>query len=283
MKQKRNFLIADLAFLFMLLLLFACILFISGTPASFQKNMVILAVVLTTVIITYFSALSVGLVLNIIMIFSYATYVIVYAVSRGVPISSDIYFWLVWSPCMTVAAYLFTWRTRQAERNNDEMSEQLVRLSGVDPETELKNIRSFERECAVYTNIARRYQMNLVLVVWQFRYQRELAQMLGRDGLLRLMRQISEEILQSLRQEDALYLLDGDPFMWGTLLFTEIESVHIVVDRVRERLGALALPSASGKHQIALEIRSGAARLSEVVDSPFQLIDEAKKKLEYDV
>ncbi|WMJ82958.1 GGDEF domain-containing protein [Oscillospiraceae bacterium LTW-04] len=283
MKQNRNFLIADLAFLCMLLLLFVCILFISGTPDSFQKNTIILAAVLTTVIITYFSTLPIGLILNIVMIFSYATYVIVYAAYRGVTISSDIYFWIIWSPCMTTAVYLFSGRTKQAEKHNEQMKEQLVRLSGVDPETELKNIRSFERECGVYMNISRRYQMSLVVVVWQFRYQRELTQMLGQNGLMQLAKQISKELLESLRQEDALYMLDNNPFTWGTMLFTDLESTHIVVDRVLKRLEKLDLTSASGKHKINLEMRSGAARFSERIDTPFQLLEEAKKKLEYDV
>ncbi len=283
MKQNRNFLIADLAFLFMLLLLFVCILFIAGTPDSFQKNMILLAAVLATVIITHFSTLPIGLMLNIVMIFGYATYVIVYAAYRGVSISTDIYFWIIWSPCLTVAVHLFLGRTRQAEKQNEQMREQLVRLSGVDPETELKNIRSFERECGVYMNISRRYQMSLVVVVWQFRYQRELTQMLGQNGLMQLVKQISKEILQSLRQEDALYMLDNNPFMWGTMLFTDLESTHIVVDRVLKRLEKLDLASASGKHQIILEMRSGAARFSEITDTPFQLLEEAKKKLEYDV
>lgn len=283
MKQNRNFLFADLAFLCMLLLMFICILFMSGTQDSFQKNMIILAAVMATVIITYFSTLPIGLVLNIVMIFSYATYVIVYAAHRGVSISSDIYFWIIWSPCMTTAVYLFSGRTKQAEKHNEQMKEQLVRLSGVDPETELKNIRSFERECGVYMNISRRYQMSLVVIVWQFRYQRELTQMLGQNGLMQLVKQISKEILQSLRQEDALYMLDNNPFMWGTMLFTDLESTHIVVDRVRKRLEMLDLTSASGKHKINLEMRSGATRFSERIDTPFQLLEEAKKKLEYDV
>lgn len=283
MKQNRNFLIADLAFLAMLLLLFVCILFVAGTPESFQKNIIILAAVLTTVIITYFSTLPVGLVLNIVMIFGYATYVIVYAAYRGVAISSDIYFWIIWSPCMTIAVYLFSGRTKQAEKQNEQMHEQLARLSGVDPETELKNIRSFERDCGVYMNISRRYQMGLVVVVWEFRYQRELTQMLGQNGLLQLVKQISKEILASLRQEDALYMLDNNPFTWGTMLFTDLESTHIVVNRVLKRLENLDLTSASGKNKIILEMRSGAARFSERIDTPFQLLDEAKKKLEYDV
>ena len=184
---------------------------------------------------------------------------------------------------MTTAVYLFSGRTKQAEKHNEQMKEQLVRLSGVDPETELKNIRSFERECGVYMNIWRRYQMSRGVVVWQFRYQRELTQMLGQNGLMQLVKQISKEILQSLRQEDALYMLDSNPFMWGTMLFTDLESTHIVVDRVRKRLEMLDLTSASGKHKINLEMRSGATRFSERINTPFQLLEEAKKKLEYDV
>lgn len=283
MKAKKNFLVADVAYLCMLLLLFVCILFISENPDSLEKNTIILAIVLTVVIITYFSSLAAGLVMNIVMIFCYSVYVIVTSAYNGVTIDTDIYFWIFWSPCMTTTAFLFSKRTLMAEKENKQMNEQLQRLSGVDAVTELKNMRGFEQECGVYMKISRRYNMELVLLVWQFRYQRELVQMVGAEGLEKLVIQISQTIASCLREEDAVFMLDNNPYLWGTLLFTNSEAMHIVVDRVEKRLEQIEIKSASGKHSLALEMRVGNSRYSEHIQSPFYFLEQAKKRAEYDV
>jgi len=283
MKAKRNFLVADIAYLGMLLLLFVCILFISENPDNLQKNSIILAAVLIMVIITYFTSLTAGLVLNIVMIFGYSVYVIVSAAYRGITVDSNIYFWIFWTPCITVTAYLFARRTLSAEKENEKAQEQLQRLSGVDALTELKNMRGFEQECNVYMKISRRYNMELVLLVWQFRYQRELSQMIGEEGLQKLVVQVSQIIAACLREEDAVFMLDNDPYLWGTLLFTNAEATHIIIERVQKELEHIELKSGSGKHLLALDMRVGTARCSELVQSPFHFLEQAKKRAQYDV
>lgn len=283
MNRKNSFLISDVAYLLMLLLIFVCILFIVGSPDELQKNFIILAVVLMVVMITYFTTITAGLLMNILMIFGYSAYVILRAAYQGAAIDQNVYFWIIWSPCMTAASFLFARRAQLAEAEIKKNGEQLRRLSGVDAVTELKNVRGFEQECGVYMKISRRYSMDLVLIVWQFRYQRELVQMLGQEGLERLAVQISKIITGSLREEDAVFLLDNEPYLWGTLLFTNLEAARIVIDRVAGQLEQLDIKSLSGKHSLALEMRVGGAQYTEDVLLPFELLEKSKKNLEYDV
>ncbi|MBE6906659.1 MAG: diguanylate cyclase [Ruminococcaceae bacterium] len=283
MRGDKNALIADISFVCILLLLFICTLFVAASPDYLLKNAVILAVVFAVVIATYFSSLTAGLILNMVLIFGYVTYLILFSALKGVSFTPDVYFWMVWSPCMTAATHLFTRRTLLQEKENERLRSQLVRLSGVDSLTELKNMRSYERECHVYIKISRRYKMELVLLVWQFRFQRELAQMIGPGGLERLVKQVSKVITSCLREEDAVYLLDSSPYLWGTLLFTDSDSIHVVIDRVEKQLEKIDLRDASGKRKIALDMRIGTIRYSEQIDSPFQLLEQAKKRIEYDV
>lgn len=283
MRSDKNTLASDISFLCMLLLLFICVLFIVGSPDHLLENVIILAVVFALAIITYFSSLTAGLVLNMVFIFGYVTCLILFSMLKGVSLAPDVYFWMVLSPCVTVATHLFTRRTLLQEKENERLRLQLARLSGVDSLTELKNMRSYERECHVYIKISRRYKMELVLLVWQFRFQRELAQMIGPGGLERLVKQVSEVITSCLREEDAVYLLDNSPYLWGTLLFTDSDSVHVVIERVEKHLEKIDLRDTSGKRKIALDMRVGTIRYSEQVDSPFQLLEQAKKRIEYDV
>lgn len=284
MRNNKNALTADIAFLCMLLLTFLCVLFLTGDPQNLQSNSIILAVVLGATILTYFTNLTTGLVINLVLIFIYMTYVIFMAAYYGAAIQSNTYFWVLWTPCMTTASYLFSRRTLLLEEENTKLHRQLTRLSGVDTLTELKNMRSFERDCNVYMKISKRYSMELGLIVWEFRYQKELAQIIGAPRMEELAKLVSTEISASLREEDAVYLLDSAPYSWGTLLFTNAESTHIVIDRVESRIRQIDLQDLSGKHDVYLEMRVGSAIYSdEALNSPLTFLSLAKQQTEYNV
>ncbi len=283
MKAKKSFIIADVSFLGMLLLIFICVIFMAENTESLQKNSIILAIAMTVVIVTYFTSIASGLVLNIVMIFVFSVYVMVSSAYKGVSIDPNIYFWIIWSPCMTTLTYLLSMRTLVAEKENAAMSEQLQRLSGVDRLTELKNMRGFEQECTVYMKIARRYKLELVLLVWQVRYQNELAQMVGANGIETLVKQISRCIGETLREEDAVFILGDNPYLWGTLLFTSSEATDIITNRVGKRLEEIEIKTSSGRHTVAVDMRVGTAMYSDQILSPFHFLEQAIKGAEYDV
>ncbi|WRS28840.1 diguanylate cyclase [Oscillospiraceae bacterium MB08-C2-2] len=283
MKENRRFLGVDISFLAMLLLLFISVFFIGSDTEAMTGNFILLAVSAACAMLTYFTSLTAGLVVNLVLIFAYVTYTIFTSASSGVEVPVSTYFWMFWSPLMTTVTYFFTRRTFQAEEQNRVLQEQLDRLSGVDSLTELKNIRSFEADCAVYMKIAKRYHMSLVLVVWEFRFQRELGHMLGKEGLLDLVKRVSRQITAALREEDAIYLLEGDPYTWGSLLFTDPESVSIVVERVKNQLAEIQIQDAASRHSIELSMRVGIATFDDTITSPLALLEKAHKRSEYDV
>ncbi|TCL41900.1 GGDEF domain-containing protein [Harryflintia acetispora] len=281
--KNRSSLVADLSFLFMLLLMFVCILFLAGDQDNIWTNCAVLAVATGVVIVTYFTSLVTGLICNLVLIFGYVTFIIVTALYGGGGVPGYVYFWILWTPAMTVAVHLFTHYTARLDQENEKLRRQLTKLSGVDTLTELKNMRGFERDATVYMKISRRYNMELMLIVWEFRYQRELRQIIGAQNLERVVQQVSGAISSSLRAEDAVYLLSDDPYAWGTLLFTNAESVHVVIERVESRIRQIELRDMSGKHDIYLDMRVGSASLDEKTDSPLLFLEQARRQSEYDV
>jgi len=281
--KLNNSLVTDLAFLCSLLLMLVCIFFMAENYGSLQRNIIILSIVFLVVIITYFTSIAAGLIMNIVMIFAYCLYIIVSAAYKGVTVESEIYFWIFWSPAMTASTYLFTRRTLMAESENNVMKEQINYLSAVDALTGIKNMRGFEQDGLVYMKISHRYNLDLVLLVWEFRFQRELMRMIGAEGLEKLVVQISQIIGASLREEDEVFLLDDNPYMWGTLLFTNTETTDIVIARVDSQLKKVDLKNASGKHSIQLDMRVGIAQYSDQIQSPLHFLEQAKKSSEYDV
>lgn len=283
MKLKNNSLVTDLAFMCMLLLMLICVIFMLQNYDNLQRNTIILVIVLINVIITYFTTIAAGLIINIAMIFGYSVYIILSSAYKGVSIQSEIYFWIIWSPLMIVSSYLFTRRTLLAEKENFEMHERIKCLSAVDVLTGLKNMRGFEQDGLVYMKISHRYSLELVMLVWQFRFQKELTQMIGEGGLKKLVKQISKQIAESLREEDEIFMLDDNPYMWGTLLFTNAETTDIIIDRIAKQLKKIDIRNASGKHAIQLDMRVGTARYSEQIQTPLQFLEQARKSSEYDV
>ena len=282
MKNKNAF-VADLAFLCMLLLVFICVLFLAGDPDNIWTNSVILTVACAVAVLTYFTNLTAGLVCNLVLVFAYVSYIIVKAVYTGESIPSYTYFWILWTPAMTAAVYLFTQRTTRLETENEHMLRQLTLLSGVDAQTELRNMQSFMRDAGVYMKISRRYDMKLMLFVWEFRFAREVEQLAGKGRMEELVKQVSDAITASLREEDAVYILDAAPHAWGTLLFTNPDSAHIVIERVESHIRQIDVQDISGKHDLYLDMRVGSAEYGEAVQSPLEFLELAKKQSEFDV
>ena len=78
-------------------------------------------------------------------------------------------------------------------------------------------------------------------------------------------------------------MLDKEPCLWGTLLFTNADSTQIVIDRVTKRLQKVEILSLTGKHNVTIEVRIGRAKYDETIQSPFHFLEQAKKEAEYDV
>ena len=283
MRWNRTSMITDIAFLSLLGLMFVGIIFIAGDGQSFGINAGILCVATALAIFTYFTNLTAGLVANIVLIFGYVSYVIYVSVTRGIAVQTYTYFWVVWTPLFTGAIAVFGQQTGWLHASLDKMGAQLNELTTVDVNTKLKNLRAFHTEGLVYMRIAVRYSMRLTLLVWELRYPRELAHILGKKRMDELVERISEVISTSLRAEDAVYLLDDKPYKWGTLLFTSTDSHQIVADRVRKNIQALNLKDSQKKFRLNFEMRVGTAEFTQDITSSLQLLEKASKQMEYDV
>jgi GGDEF domain-containing protein len=125
--------------------------------------------------------------------------------------------------------------------------------------------------------------MHLTLLIWELRYPRELEHILGKSRMDELVSRISEVISASLRTEDAVYLLDDKPYQWGTLIFTNVTAHEIVVERVRKNIQALELEDVGKRRRLNFEMRVGIAEFTPDITSSLQLLDKAKKQMEFDV
>ncbi|EJT8158709.1 GGDEF domain-containing protein [Listeria monocytogenes] len=284
MKKITNNLFADIGFLFFILLSFITIGFMINTPDEYLRNIILLNITFLLVIITYFTNLTLGLILNVLYIFIYATYIIYEIVANQIAYGFGSYFWLIITPLFTVASAMFTRNTSRLQEENTKIKQQNLYLGTIDQETLLKNIVSFQNDERIFSSISRRYDLPLSLMVIKVRHWRELKRFQSEDEMRLALQDISAILETCIRTSDVLYLLDKSDATWGLLLLTDEPGGKLVADRIKSRIAEANTEEFAAKYRVKLELRIGTSQFdSEKVKTPLDFIELATKELEYDV
>ncbi|ULO07752.1 diguanylate cyclase [Paenibacillus sp. 19GGS1-52] len=284
MRRNRSNLISDVAFLLFLVLIYICIVFIAGTPDSYIQNIIILNVAFLLAIVTYFTTVTAGLVLNLVFIFSYGFFILYQTVSQGATIGVNTYFWLLMTPLLTVVVWIFTLSGRQLQTENERLEKKTANLATVDEHTDLRNSFSFQKDALLFTGISTRYKIPLTLLVVKVKYWNEIRRLIPEEQLSEAIYDVSQINQSSIRTNDALYLLDKEDATWGLLLFTDNDGAKIVIERLKYKLQELNDTEFSRKYKVNLGLKIGAVEYqSDTIENPFDFIVQAKKQLEYDV
>ncbi|MNO32079.1 hypothetical protein D3C76_220630 [compost metagenome] len=284
MRRNRSSLFSDLAFLVFLVLNFICIVFIAGSPDHYIQNIIILNIAFLLALVTYFTTVTAGLVLNLAFIFGYGFFVLYQTVSGGETIGVNTYFWLIMTPLLTVVIWVFASRTRELQEENEQLEKRTANLATVDENTDLRNILSFQKDASLFTGISTRYSIPLTLLVVKVKYWSEIRRLIPEEQLSEAIYDVSQLSQSSIRTNDALYLLDKEDATWGLLLFTDREGAKIVIERIKFKLQELNDTEFSAKYKVNLGLKIGAVQYeAETVENPFDFILQAKKQLEYDV
>lgn len=283
MRRNRS-LVSDIALLSFLVLSFLCIVFIAGAPDDYLQNIIILTVAFILAIVTYFTTVTAGLVLNLVFIFAYGFYTMYQTITLGETISLNTYFWLIMTPLLTVVLWVFTLSDRDLQVENEQLRKKTANMAIVDENTNLRNSISFQTDATLFTSISTRYQIPLTLLVVKVKYWKEIRRIIPEDQLAEAIYDVSQLSQASIRTNDALYLLDKDEATWGLLLFTDSDGAKIVIERIKLKLQELNDNNFSRKYKVSLGLKIGAVEYQAgTIENPLDFIVQAKKQLEYDV
>ena len=282
MKNKRNNLAADISYIALLILLFLCIVYIVGFAEHAAYSIIILCLIFAVMIITHFTSLTLGLIFNITAIFGAATFIIYRIWSRAAAVDSEIYFWMVMSPVLTTVSYAVFYNMRELEEENESLNTYVKDFSTIDEATGLKNLRAYEMEMPVYHRIAKRYGLELLLIVWEFRYEEDLKRMVGRDYMKKAVKRISSMMEGVVRREDVIYLMSEQPYRWGTMMLTKRGSEEVITNRLKGKFAALDLAEILGRNIPVVEMRIGAS-YAEEGEEALSLYEKTENELQYDV
>lgn len=283
-RRNRSSLISDAAFLFFLVLVYVCIVFIAGSPDHYVQNIIILNVAFILAVVTYFTSVTAGLVLNLAFIFGYGFFVFYQTVSQGETIGLSTYFWLLMTPVLTVVVWFFTMGNRQLQEENENLKKRTSNLATVDENTDLRNSVAFQKDASLFTGISTRYKIPLTLLVVKVKYWNEIRRLIPEEQLAEAIYDVSQLSQSSIRTNDALYLLDKEDATWGLLLFTDRDGAKIVIERIKLKLQELNNDGFMSKYKVNLGLKIGAVEYQvDQIENPLDFIVQAKKQLEYDV
>lgn len=278
MKKRRHSVLSDLSFQGILILLFVAVLFLSLDHAHIASNGIILCITTVMFIATYFSSIRTGFILDIVFVFLLIALTILETVNQGSAIPGNVFFWILWPMAMITAISFHVREHRLLDTENEELLRQIEKYVTIDELTQMNNLLGFERDAAVYMNISRRYQMDMELVLWRLTYQEDLERLLGPEDMKKAISRISDAIKSSLRKEDLIYLVDTNPYIWGTLLFSKPDAARIVIQHVNEGVMAAGLYELTRQKNVSLELSGTVIGYDGSMITPLDLLNKARKK-----
>ncbi|UHA73536.1 diguanylate cyclase domain-containing protein [Paenibacillus sp. 481] len=284
MKRNQSSLLSDGAFMLWFVISFVSIVFTAADPNHYIFNIVMLNVAFLIAIVTYFTTLTTGLILNIVFIFGYGSYTLYQTVVQGGVVESHNYFWLIMTPVYTLVTWMITLATKRLQDENERLYKKNASLATMDEHTDLKNSRSFQKDATIFMALSTRYNIPLTLLVLKVKYWDELKQMVNEEQMTEMIYDVSKISETSIRMNDSLYMLNSDNPTWGLLLFTDREGANVVIDRLKEKVTLFNTVEFAHKYKIELTLTVGAVEYeAEEIPTPLDFIVQARKQMEYDV
>lgn len=284
MRPNRASITSDVALLAFLLLCLGAVVYVSGDSGRYIQNLIALNLSFLFAVIAYFISPAAGLILNVLFLFGYGSFVLYQSITRGEPIGPGTYFWLGFAPLLTVASWLMSSSQRQLQEENRHLRRQKEQLATLDEGTDLRTSLSFLKDAEVFAGLSVRYGIPLTLLVLRIKYWNEIRRFIPEEELAGLILDISRLGEASIRTNDTLYMLEKENATWGLLLFTDQEGAKVVTDRLRQRLYEFNTSGDGGKQRVKLVLRIGAAQYNaDTAPSALELMEQAKKQLEFDV
>ncbi|MFD3261162.1 GGDEF domain-containing protein [Paenibacillus lentus] len=284
MKRYQSSLLSDAAFLLLFVVCFIHIVFTAGDPNHYLMNMILLNVSFLIAVMTYFTSITVGLILNIVFIFGYGTYTIYQTVIVGEPLQSYHYYWLVMTPVLTVIVALLTFANRRLQQEKEQLQAKNASLATLDERTNLKNTRSFQSDATIFMALSNRYQIPLTLLVMTVKHWDELSRMVSEAQITDMVYDISRMSETSIRMNDSLYMLNADHPTWGLMLFTDEDGAKVVIQRLKEKAESFNTVEFSSKYKLDMKLTVGAIQYNaEEITEPLDFIAKARQKMEYDI
>lgn len=284
MKNNKTNLITDFSYIAFIFLLFITVAFIAMDTSFFNVNIVILSAVSMVMILTYFTNLIVGLSASAVLIFVGIATVLYLGLQKGFPIPNLLYFWCVMLPAYTICIGYLSKNSNKLQKQVIQLEKNIAELVTIDDTTGLKNQKQFMSDTDAYMHIATRYKMKLALMVAELRYQDDVERIVGKQNMRDIVIHVSQALVQSMRNEDLVYIVDTERYCFAVLMMTnDYDGIHIAVERTKKRIAEINMNDIVRFANVDLNMRMGYATMEQEYETALDFLNAAKHELEFDV
>ncbi|KPP98230.1 diguanylate cyclase [Marinobacter sp. HL-58] len=207
-----------------------------------------------------------GMILSLLLLAALMVFLLLtQTVTHAITVSSGVF-------ALIAVAALYIW-------HYDHMAQSAEDLAITDPVTGAHNARFLDE--TLQKEISRAIEMShpLSVISLAIDYADEAEDLHGKDGMQRLLRDLTQHLFGVIRAGDTLYTLeDGEFFL--ILPFTPEEGVRVIAERIRRTIAEQTWPPA-GKVTVSLGCTTRASsdtRTADLRKRVRQALEEARKR-----
>lgn len=274
----------DSYLLVLLLELFLVVILSQFIPNSNLSilDFIMMCLIFFTVMITYIGGMVVGLILCSIIIFIYASYIFYMNLVKGFEIQYISYLWMISIPLLSFTMGKLSSHISQLQKLNLKLIESQRNLITIDQETGLGNIKLFYMNLEKEISKAKRHNTPCTLMMIKLPYYKEIRNIIGKNKSDKLIKDISDIIISSTRNEDDRYTLENDTLAI-IMPVTDVEGASIVKNRIKDRITELNLDLKSQKEYVNVDVKISIVEYRDDIKSSMEFKLLAEEELQYDV
>lgn len=145
-------------------------------------------------------------------------------------------FWIVWLPVMLFCVDRLRTGVNGVFAERDHYRAECARVAMTDPITQMRNLHAFLNDAPIYIRIAKRYNLTMVVLAVKLGNISNFRDRLEEVAYHEMLEAVSRAMRKCIRLEDLAYFIDDDTGVWCINMFTHLDSVNIVVDRLKKSL-----------------------------------------------
>lgn len=282
MFEKRIHLKLDLSVIALFTLYFGLILaYVYGKLYQSEFNLILLSLLLVGTLGSYFAGLNLAFIGALVFDFIYATWRLYLNITTGLSIPVETYFWMLIFPAMFLLTGYAGGLIQKLQQSNKHLMQLNEEFVTVDAITGLKTSNVFFQDLATFMNISKRYDLNVSLMIIEFKYHSELLEIIGKNQFENLIVEISDLLGGTTRYEDYKYVLN-DYKKFAVIFVSDEVGSEVLRNRIKEQVNVLAHEDTIFK-KYHIELKVGIASVQKYHELPFELIEAAEKDMAYDL
>lgn len=245
------------------------------------EGYIMITILMTIALISFYLGRTASLIGAMGVDFIYCSYKLYISVSRGLVLENDNIYWIILIPITALLVSKLSELIVDIQIRANELEEENKKNILVDDNTGIKNGRAFLNEIPIYMNLHKRHSMPITLLLVKIKHSDKLAKIVGEDLFREVIRSCSKAVSETLRYEDAKYLIDENTFAF--ILICNEDGAIIVKNKMKKAVKDVKVGNEKFYKDLNIEIEVGAFTQNEKVVDGISFVNLAEKELEYDV